>query len=684
MRKLNKKILSIIVLLLSFFVGINNIKALECIYKLPFSGIDAKSGRYFKPSNEICYQPAGLHFCSFTATVNSYIASSKSCSVHVLDHYGRMDWNDRLVPAGYRGDAMNISSSNATTTKYYLYKMVGFANSSSDLDSAMGNGIKKVIKGNEKCPKYLIAKKTTNNLFIQNSSAYKKIFDDVASGTRCTAGDNANRIEPLSWHSDGNGKVVKENYYVSYQGSDDDSKYRNYLQAFYNIKASNSGDNSISGKISSTNEYVLPYYTKKYSGGESQIEQVEDAKAGARVYVETFDNAWYNRMVKYQNSLNSNCGSDWYKYINRLNYGMSSNDLFVYTEKKYKKSNLKENDKGISEKCWNARSDFFKAFESMQLFMYGMGANTMTEFEQISNVQADTIEQYTEKLKQASSDNASDQNLYYRVYLEDDTRVQHFKYLLYFFEGVKVGTSFTPEEFRSAKNELVNQKNDSQYRLKVIQADQCAYKCKNVKDTDNYNSCKSSNSDYKKCVKALKKCNAKVCSDCISEDYGTAFTNCMKNCKKVDAKCMENNGIKNFEKDSEAALEKAKEAKDELDKAALYTFEPAALPTITFKTAKYEPNCSDVKVFTYLWKGATLLAPFLLIIFGSFDYFKAVMAADEQKMKESKKKFPLRLIALLLLIIVPALLRILLKNAGTKGAENITYLKCIATGDYGE
>ena len=122
MRKLNKKILSIIVLLLSFFVGINNIKALECIYKLPFSGIDAKSGRYFKPSNEICYQPAGLHFCSFTATVNSYIASSKSCSVHALDHYGKMDWNDRLVPAGYRGDAMNISSSNATSTKYYLYR----------------------------------------------------------------------------------------------------------------------------------------------------------------------------------------------------------------------------------------------------------------------------------------------------------------------------------------------------------------------------------------------------------------------------------------------------------------------------------------------------------------------------------------------------------------------------------
>lgn len=105
---------------------------------------------------------------------------------------------------------------------------------------------------------------------------------------------------------------------------------------------------------------------------------------------------------------------------------------------------------------------------------------------------------------------------------------------------------------------------------------------------------------------------------------------------------------------------------------------------IDWKSKKYEPKCEDVKVLTWAWTAITILAPFLLIIFASFDYFKAVMGADEEKIKQAKKKAPLRLIALLLFIITPILLKVLLTQAGTNRANNITYMICVLTGDYGD
>ena len=47
----------------------------------------------------------------------------------------------------------------------------------------------------------------------------------------------------------------------------------------------------------------------------------------------------------------------------------------------------------------------------------------------------------------------------------------------------------------------------------------------------------------------------------------------MKSCKTVDVKCMEKNGIKDFQKNQKAAVEAAKKEKTYLDKAAEYTFD---------------------------------------------------------------------------------------------------------------
>ena len=92
-------------------------------------------------------------------------------------------------------------------------------------------------------------------------------------------------------------------------------------------------------------------------------------------------------------------------------------------------------------------------------------------------------------------------------------------------------------------------------------------------------------------------------------------------------------------------------------------------------------KCDDVKLFTSIWLYIRIIAPFLVVLFGSLDYFKAIMASDEKRMKEARGKFNKRLIAFLLLIILPFVVQFIFENVGTYGAQNTCLLKCILTND---
>ena len=70
-------------------------------------------------------------------------------------------------------------------------------------------------------------------------------------------------------------------------------------------------------------------------------------------------------------------------------------------------------------------------------------------------------------------------------------------------------------------------------------------------------------------------------------------------------------------------------------------------------------NCEDFALFHFIWRFIIIAAPFLLIIFGIIDFFKVTVAADEKGMHEAKKKFPKRVIAFLLLLIVPTIIYVL-------------------------
>lgn len=92
-------------------------------------------------------------------------------------------------------------------------------------------------------------------------------------------------------------------------------------------------------------------------------------------------------------------------------------------------------------------------------------------------------------------------------------------------------------------------------------------------------------------------------------------------------------------------------------------------------------KCSDVKYLTSAWLFIRIAAPFLIILFGSLDFFKAMIANDEKKMKESRGKFVKRLIAFGLLVVLPFVVQFIFTTAGTYGSERICLVKCIVTND---
>lgn len=93
----------------------------------------------------------------------------------------------------------------------------------------------------------------------------------------------------------------------------------------------------------------------------------------------------------------------------------------------------------------------------------------------------------------------------------------------------------------------------------------------------------------------------------------------------------------------------------------------------------YNWTCEDVKYTTFIYNALRLIAPFLLIIFASLDYFKAVVAGDIKKQQEARVKAPKRLIAFLLLLILPFIVSWMFKAFGGYGSNVTTAFCCVAT-----
>lgn len=59
-----------------------------------------------------------------------------------------------------------------------------------------------------------------------------------------------------------------------------------------------------------------------------------------------------------------------------------------------------------------------------------------------------------------------------------------------------------------------------------------------------------------------------------------------------------------------------------------------------------------------------IAVPFALIIWGSLDFFKAVIAGDDKEMKQKRKPFVQRLLAAVIILVLPILVNAIVKTLG--------------------
>lgn len=59
-----------------------------------------------------------------------------------------------------------------------------------------------------------------------------------------------------------------------------------------------------------------------------------------------------------------------------------------------------------------------------------------------------------------------------------------------------------------------------------------------------------------------------------------------------------------------------------------------------------------------------IAVPFALIIWGSLDFFKAVIAGDDKEMKQKRKPFIQRLIAAVIILVLPIIVNAIVKTLG--------------------
>lgn len=81
-----------------------------------------------------------------------------------------------------------------------------------------------------------------------------------------------------------------------------------------------------------------------------------------------------------------------------------------------------------------------------------------------------------------------------------------------------------------------------------------------------------------------------------------------------------------------------------------------------------------ISIFRVVIRIIAIAAPFALIIFGSLDFFKAVIAGDEKEMKAKRKPFVGRLVAAIIILLLPSIVNLVMKTLAVRTQSD--FVRC--------
>lgn len=171
-----------------------------------------------------------------------------------------------------------------------------------------------------------------------------------------------------------------------------------------------------------------------------------------------------------------------------------------------------------------------------------------------------------------------------------------------------------------------------------------------------------SGSTYQKCKSATDACKN------MSSD--SAYQTCLKGrMGEADYNSFINSYNSRMEELEKEESEYRQTIKDALSRVSA--------PDLDIEFNPYEVTCDDVAIFHTFYVILEIMAPILVILFGTIDYAKAVIASDVEKMQKAKKNFPKRLGLLLLFVFIPLIVSFLI---GEFSSTNSSLMYCIING----
>ena len=223
------------------------------------------------------------------------------------------------------------------------------------------------------------------------------------------------------------------------------------------------------------------------------------------------------------------------------------------------------------------------------------------------------------------------------------------------------------------ENEEEKQRNEGEVELKQAERDYCYYYCYNIK-CDQY-----TGTAYDQCNSSYNYCLTTSMPKC-TEAYNA--------CKKIQSSSEKDKCLKtqfsekgldtNYPTTRNQELAKLQEEIKKLREIV----EAKKASNIKIEVGKnaYKLTCDDVSMFHDIWVVIIILAPILTIVMGVLDFGKAVISSDTEKMSKAWKKFPKRLLAVVLLLLVPHLISLLLSLTTDEGARDTSLMYCIING----
>ena len=193
---------------------------------------------------------------------------------------------------------------------------------------------------------------------------------------------------------------------------------------------------------------------------------------------------------------------------------------------------------------------------------------------------------------------------------------------------------------------------------------------KSTASSNSYIQCMNSEG-VRTCKNAEKECKKK-CANVLGTSNTDCFNSCMEEKLGDDAYKTLTENTEHMREDNDNKRDNALEGLKE----ALSRIDAPEFTGIKFDQ-NYVPDCKDYEVFHNIYNILRVIAPILVILFGTLDYAKAVIASDVEKMEKSKKQFPKRLILLVLFIMVPFIISFLINSFSF---TNTTIASCVVNG----